>query len=69
MSEMKNVTMHERDMKKVSARQKVGKILGQTMVYTFLIVMALIIIFPFYFMLISSVKPLAEYKLDRKSVV
>ena len=63
MSEMKNVTMHERDMKKVSARQKVGKILGQTMVYTFLIVMALIIIFPFYFMLISSVKPLAEYKL------
>lgn len=63
MSEKKNVTMHERDMKKVSAQQKVGKIVGQTVVYTFLIVMALIIIFPFYFMLISSVKPLEEYKL------
>ena len=51
-------------MKKVSSKQKVGKVIAQIGVYAFLIAMAIIIIFPFYWMLISSVKPLAESKLS-----
>ena len=62
---MSNVqkTMQERDMKKVTSKQKVGKVVVQALIYTFLIAMAIIVIFPFYWMLISSVKSLAEYKL------
>ena len=55
-------TMNERDLAQVSARQRVVKIIVQVLLYAFLITMAIIIIFPFYFMLISSVKELAEYK-------
>ena len=57
-----NQTMHERDMQQVNAKQKVVKVVSQVLVYAFLITMAIIIIFPFYWMLISSVKSLAEYK-------
>ena len=59
-----NKTMQERDMQKVTAKQRVVKILVQTAIYAFLIIMAIIIIFPFYWMLISSVKSLEEYKLS-----
>ena len=62
MTEQKTVTMQERDMQKVNVRQRVVKIAVQIMLYTFLVLMALIILFPFYFMLVSSVKSLAEYK-------
>ena len=55
--------VYEKDMKKASASQKVGKITSQTLLYAFLILMALIIVFPFYWMLISSVKSMAEYRL------
>ena len=55
--------VYEKDMKKATASQKVGKITSQTLLYTFLILMALIIVFPFYWMLISSVKSMAEYRL------
>ena len=54
-------TMQERDMQKVTSKQRVGKIVGQTLTYAFLIIMAIIVIFPFYWMLISSVKSLPEY--------
>ena len=54
--------MHDRDLNKVSARQRVTKVLGQVMVYTFLIVMAFIVIFPFYWMIISSMKEMDEYR-------
>ena len=60
MSDIK--TMHNRDMQKVSARQKVIKALGLALVYAFLIVMAIIVIFPFYWMIISSLKEMAEYR-------
>ena len=63
MSESKIVTMQERDMKKVTSRQKVTKILVQVGLYTFLGFMALIIIFPFYWMIISSMKSVWEYEL------
>ncbi len=57
-----NKTMTERDMQKVASKQKIVKGASKTLTYVFLIVMALIVIFPFYFMLISSVKSLAEYQ-------
>ena len=63
MSESKIVTMKERDMKKVTSRQKLVKILVQIALYIFLGIMALIVIFPFYWMIISSVKSLTEYNL------
>ena len=59
-----NTQLQGRDMKQVSARQKIVKILVQFFLYAFLLTMALIIIFPFYWMLISSVKSLAEYRLS-----
>ena len=55
--------MEERDIQKVASAQKVGKVLGQILVYTFLGIMALIVLFPFYFMIISSLKSLDEYRL------
>ncbi|MBR2442193.1 MAG: hypothetical protein IKB20_03930, partial [Clostridia bacterium] len=53
--------MHEQDIQKVSNKQKVMKILVQVGLYLFLGIMAFIIVFPFYWMLISSVKSLPEY--------
>ena len=60
MSEIR--TMHDRDMQKVSARQKVVKTIGIAMIYAFLLFMALVIIFPFYWMIISSLKEMGEYR-------
>ena len=53
--------MGERDMQKVTAKQRVMKILVQIGLYTFLGIMALIVLFPFYWMIISSLKTLDEY--------
>ena len=55
-------TMHARDMKKTSARQKVFRVFGMGGIYFFLFVMALIVLFPFYWMVISSLKSLSEYR-------
>ena len=57
-------TMQEKSMKKVSSHQRAVQIAVKVMLYTFLTVMALVIIFPFYWMLISSVKSLEEYRLS-----
>ena len=58
------VIMQERDIQQVSAQQKVVKFVVKLMVYLFLIVMALVVLFPFYWMIISSLKDLAEYRLS-----
>ncbi len=63
MSE-KNIVMHDQDMQKVSILQKCMKTLVLVGTYVFLLIMALIVLFPFYWMLISSVKTLAEYRLS-----
>jgi len=60
MSEIK--TMQIRDMHKVSATQKVMKVVTQILLYAFLGLMALIVIFPFYWMIISSIKTMDEYR-------
>ena len=59
MSEIR--TMRDRDMQKVSSRQKVVKAIGIALIYVFLFLMALIVIFPFYWMIISSLKEMGEY--------
>ena len=56
--------MHARDMQKTSGRQRIGKALSQAGVYLFLLIMAAIVLFPFYWMIISSLKSLAEYRLS-----
>ena len=56
--------MHARDMQKTSGKQKIGRGLYQAGVYLFLLVMAAIVLFPFYWMIISSLKSLAEYRLS-----
>ena len=56
--------MKERDMQKVTAQQKIVQGLVKAGVYAFLLIMALIVLFPFYWMLISSVKTLEEYRLS-----
>lgn len=64
MSENTKQIMHAQDMQKISILQKVMKALVLTGTYAFLLVMALVVLFPFYWMLISSVKSLAEYRLS-----
>ena len=61
MSNNENV-MQAKDLQKVSAASNVMKVLVKIGTYLFLMVMALIILFPFYWMIISSLKTLAEYR-------
>ena len=63
MSETKFAAMTEQDMKKVTSRQRIVKISVQVMLYLFLGIMALIVVFPFYWMIISSLKTTVEYRL------
>ena len=64
MSDKMNATMHEQNIQQVSVRQRIMKLLVMIMVYGFLLLMALIVLFPFYWMIISSLKSLAEYRLN-----
>ena len=61
MSEIK--VMKQKDMQKVTAQQKVIRAVVKGFTYAFLFLMALIIIFPFYWMIISSLKTVSEYRL------
>ena len=60
----KDIVMHEKNLQTVSAQQRVIRILVKVGVYFFLGVMALIVLFPFYWMIISSLKSLEEYRLN-----
>ena len=57
------VTLSEKNLQKVSAKQKGVKIFVQILLYAFLITMAIIVVFPFYWMIISSLKSTMEYRL------
>lgn len=59
-----NLVMAQRDMQKTSKKQKVLRVLVLVGLYTFLGIMALIVLFPFYWMIISSLKTLPEYRLS-----
>lgn len=59
---MSEIIMHEKDIQKTSLRQKIVFALVQVFLYVFLLLMALIVLFPFYWMIISSLKSLSEYR-------
>ena len=63
MSE-KIVTMHAKNMRQITGKQRIGKVVYTAGVYLFLAVMALVVLFPFYWMIISSLKTLDEYRLS-----
>ncbi len=55
--------MKEKDLGKVTSAQKVVKVIVKVSLYLFLGIMALVVLFPFYWMIISSLKTLTEYNL------
>jgi len=61
MSDVKIKTMQERDLQKISTMDSVGKIISKTLTYIFLLIMSFIVLFPFYWMVISSLKTVEEY--------
>ena len=63
MSHDKNI-MQEKDLQQVSSRQRIVKAAVKFFTYLFLCFMALIVLFPFYWMIISSLKTLEEYRLS-----
>lgn len=54
--------LNEKNLQKTASKQKAGKFVVKFFVYLFLILMAIIVIFPFYWMIISSLKSLDEYR-------
>ena len=50
--------MHERNMATITSRQKGRQFMSKFFTYLFLIIMAIIVLFPFYWMVISSLKTL-----------
>ena len=56
--------MQSRDIEKVKTLARIWKIVSTVLVYAFLIFVAIIVLFPFYWMIISSLKTLPEYKLS-----
>lgn len=57
-------TMKERNMGEVMAHQRVMKVIVQVLLYLFLCLMAIGVLFPFYWMIISSLKSYDEYRLS-----
>lgn len=54
--------MQGKNIQKISSGQKMFRIFGKTGTYIFLLIMALIVLFPFYWMIVSSLKTLPEYR-------
>ncbi len=57
-----NTVMQARDLQSVSVQQRIVQAFVKVCVYVFLGIMALIVIFPFYWMIISSLKEMSEYR-------
>ena len=60
--------MKEQNMKDVTNTARVMKVVGMVATYLFLFLMAIIVLFPFYWMLISSVKSVQEYNLATPTI-
>ena len=56
--------MTAKNLQQTNSKAKVIKIIVQILLYFFLGVMAVIVLFPFYFMIISSLKTIDEYQLS-----
>jgi len=61
---MDNNVMHAKNLQHTSVQQRIMKVAVQFVTYAFLILMAIIVLFPFYWMIISSLKTLEEYRLN-----
>ena len=61
MANLTSRTMQEKDFSKVTSLQKVFKIAGMVLNYAFLLLVAISVLLPFYWMLLSSVKTMDEY--------
>ena len=55
-------TMHEKNMQQVTSQQRAAKMIVKFFVYAFLLLMAAAVLFPFYWMIISSLKSMEEYR-------
>ena len=55
-------TMKEKNMQSVKTASQIGKVMAMILTYAFLIVMAIIVLFPFYWLINSSLKTLDEYR-------
>ena len=64
MSNKTNEIMHARNMQRLSAGQRIMKGFSLSGTYLFLGLMALVVLFPFYWMIISSLKTLEEYRMS-----
>ena len=64
MAKNNDIVMHEKNLQTVSLQQKIFKVCVKAFTYAFLMVMALIVLFPFYWMIISSLKSLDEYRFN-----
>lgn len=54
--------MQEQSVKNTYIRQTTFKVIGYIVKYAFLILVAVAVLFPFYWMIISSLKSLEEYR-------
>ncbi len=64
MSKDKMTIMQARDMQKENSKGRIGHAAAESLNYLFLIIMAAIVLFPFYWMIISSLKSLDEYRMS-----
>lgn len=64
MSDKKEFVIKDIDVAASMRNQKTAKIIRLTLIYIFLTVMAVMMIFPFYWMIISSLKTMEEYRLN-----
>ncbi len=62
MSKIEHTVMHARNMQTQKTIGRIGKIVVEAFNYLFLLIMALIVLFPFYWMIISSLKTIDEYR-------
>ncbi len=61
---MNDNIMGAKDLQKTSGYQKIGHFSVKFGTYLFLGIMAIIVLFPFYWMIISSLKTLEEYRMN-----
>ena len=62
MSDKNMNTMAAKNLQQVSVQSLIVKGVVKLFTYAFLMLMALIVLFPFYWMIISSLKTLPEYR-------
>ena len=61
---MADIVMHKMNIKQIAGKQKVFGVFGMILRYAFLILVAISVLFPFYWMIISSLKTIDEYRLS-----